>query len=133
MRDLGIFTSKPVSSQELVNFLRSYSSAIGQAFEKRAQESFLGNQPDVVYIADSTEAKQGYFSDEEKVAVEKELGSALQSYISLHFTSSDAAAALALRTAREIAQMWTGIIDYSGAGGGLGVAPVKRATGDAKR
>lgn len=130
MRDLGVFTSKPISTYELVEFVRAHSSHVGQPFEKRPDESVVGNPPDVLYVFDATVAKHGYFSDEEKAVIQSMLGSAPEGYVSIHFTTSDAAAGLAEGMAQEICRIWRGIIDYSGAGGKLGVPPARPPTKD---
>ena len=130
MRDLGVFTSKPISSHELVEFVRAYSLHVGQPFEKRADESVVGSPPDVLYVLDATAAKQGYFSEEEKSVIQSKLGFAPQGYVSIHFTATDAASGLAEGMAQEIGRIWNGIIDYSGAGGKLGVPPVRQPAED---
>ena len=123
MRDLGVFTSKPISSRELVEFVRAYARRVGQPFEKRSEESVVGTPPDVLYVFDATAVKHGFFSEEEKAVIESRLGSAPKGYVSIHFTASDAAAGLADEMAKEIGRVWNGTIDYSGAGGQLGVPP----------
>lgn len=87
MRDIGVFTSKPLSSHELVEFVRSYSLHVGQPVEKRPDESVVGNPPNVLYVFDATAANHGYFSEEERVAIQSTLGSAPESYVSIHFTT----------------------------------------------
>ncbi len=126
MRDIGVFTSKGVPTEQLVDFVRSYSLRVGQPCEKRHDESVVGSPPNVLYVFDGTAATNGYFSEEELQRVESRLGSAPQGYVSIHFTSSDGAFALADALAHEISRTWEGIIDYNGAGGKLDMPPVRR-------
>jgi len=123
VRDIGIFTSKRVPLEELVEFMRSYASGVGQPLERRSHESVLGEPPDVLYVLDATAATDGYFSDEEKAAIESKLGATLEGYVSVHFTSTHNAFTLADALAHEIGRMWHGILDYSGTGGGLAFPP----------
>lgn len=124
MRDLGVFTSKTVPTEELVEFVRSYSVRTGQHYEKRTNESFVGELPDVLYVHDETAPAIGYLSDEDKKAIELKLGSTPKGYVSIHF-KTDAAYVRAEELAHEISRNWAGIIDYDGVGGELGVPPVK--------
>jgi hypothetical protein len=125
MRDIGVFTSKGVSTEELVECVRSYTLRVGQPYEKRSGESVVGRPPDVLYVFDATRATNGYFSEIEREAIESRLGTTPEGYISIHFTSTDAAFALADEMAHEITRIWEGIIDYSGTGGKLGAPPVR--------
>jgi len=127
MRDLGVFTSKPISSDELVEFACAYARRAGRSFEKRSEVSVVGTPPDVLYLADATAVQNGYFAEEEKAVVTARLGADPAGYVSIHFTSSDAAAGLADEMAKEIGRLWEGIVDYSGAGGQLGVPPATNA------
>jgi len=128
MRDIGVFTSKIVLTEELLEFVRSYSARVSQRYEKRTDESVVGDPPDVVYVFDTTAPSNGYFSEEEKKAIESKLGSTPEGYVSLHFTSTDVAFARADKIAQEISRIWEGIIDYGGAGGELCVPPVKNTS-----
>jgi hypothetical protein len=130
MRDLGVFTSTPMSSSELVELVRGYSLHVGQPFEKRPDESVVGSPPNVLYVSDATAVTNGYFSEDEAVVVESALGSAPMGYISIHFTNTDVAFRLAEGMAQEIRRLWHGVIDYGGAGGSLGMAPVRASTQD---
>jgi hypothetical protein len=123
MRDIGVFTSKSLRTEELVEFVRSWSARVGQPCDKRTNESVVGDMPDLLYVHDGTAVTNGYFSEEEKNAIESKLGSTPEGYVSIHF-KSDGASALANELAHEISRMWEGIIDYGGWGGGLGVPPV---------
>ena len=56
MRDIGIFTSKRVPLEELVEFMRSYASGVGQPLERRSHESVLGEPP--AFFTYSTQQRQ---------------------------------------------------------------------------
>lgn len=129
MRDVGVFTSKSVSTEQLIELVRSYCMRADQPLEKRQGESVVGRSPDVLYVFDATAPSNGYFSEEEKKAIESKLGSTAEGYVSIHFTSTDAAFRLADDLAHELSRKWDGTVDYSGAGGGLGVAPARLADG----
>ena len=123
VRDIGIFISNRVSLEELVEFVRSYASGVDQPIERRSNESVLGEPPDVLYISDETAPTNGDFSDKDKAAIEARLGATVESYISIHFTSTDDAFTLADGLAHQIGRLWRGILDYSGTGGGLASPP----------
>jgi hypothetical protein len=123
MRDIGVFTSKAVQTAELIEFVQSYSSRLGQPWAKRPGETVVGHPPDVLYVFDGTAATDGYFSEEEFELIASRLGSPPQSYVNIHFTSTDTAFRLADAMAHEVRREWNGIIDYGGAGGQLGVPP----------
>ena len=130
MRDIGVFTSKPVQTAELIEFVESYSSRIGQPCTRREGETVVGRPPDFLWVFDGTAPTDGYFDEEEFQEIESKLGSPPKSYVDIHFTSSDGASALAGAMAQEIKQRWEGIIDYRGAGGQLGVPPDPARSGD---
>ena len=121
MRDNGVLTAEPVPTDELVEFVRSFASRVGQPYEKRPGESVVGEPPDVLYVFDTTAPTDCYFSPEEKVAVESKFGGQVNGCVSVHFTLTDAAFALGETLAGEIARRWIGKLDYSGAGGAFGV------------
>ncbi len=123
MRDIGVFTAKAVSSDKLIEFVRSYSSLVGQPYEKRSKESVVGKPPVVLYVSDETHATNGYFSGDEKEVIASKLGSQPEGYVSIHFSLGDDSFAIADRMAHEISRIWEGIIDYSGTGGDLRVPP----------
>jgi hypothetical protein len=123
MRDIGVFTAKTVPTEQLIAFVRSYALRVGLPFEKRQDESVVGHPPDVLYVFDTTTASNGYFSKAEKEAIESKLTSTVQSYLSVHFASTDVAFNLANDLASELSRKWKGIIDYSGTGGALGDPP----------
>jgi hypothetical protein len=123
MRDIGIFLAKPLSTAELVDFLRSHASTRRLSWNKRADESVIGRTPDVLYVFDPTDGGDAIYSDDERRDVESRLGSTVQSYVSIHFTSTDGALDLATELAERLKQKWGGIIDYSGSGGDLEVPP----------
>ena len=129
MRDIGIFTASTVPIDRLVEFMRAYSSRRGRPMERRHTESVVGVPPDVVYVSDTTTPSAGYFSEDEKYAIESHLRSPIEGYLSIHFTSTEAAFDLADELAHEFAHAWAGIIDYTGAGGTLGVPPERRRGG----
>ena len=121
-----------VPLEELVEFMRSHASGVGQPLERRSDESVLGEPPDVLYVLDATAATNGYFSDEEKAAIESKLGATLEGYVSVHFTSTHSAFTLADALAHEIGRMWHGILDYSGTGGWLGIPPPTRSAAQSR-
>jgi len=84
---------------------------------------FLGNHPTFFMYSTQQRQRDGYFSDEEKAAIESKLGATLEGYVSVHFTSTHNAFTLADALAHEIGRMWRGILDYSGTGGGLAFPP----------
>jgi len=122
MTDLGVFTSKPISTHELVDCVRAYALRIGQRFEKHPTESRVGTFPDLLYIADRTAPEHEIFTEEEAADLESSLGFAQKGYVSIHFKTAGAAV-LAEGLAQEIRGGWQGVIDYSGAGGDRGVRP----------
>jgi hypothetical protein len=123
MRNVGVFTSHRVQTAELVEFVSSYSARIGQPFSKRSGETVVGHSPDVLYVFDGTAATDGYFGEDERGLIASRLGAAPQSYINIHFASTDTAFKLADAMAQEVRRKWDGIIDYGGTGGQLGVPP----------
>lgn len=123
MRDIGVFTSRTVPSEQLIEFVRRRCLTLKQPLEQRPGELVVGDLPDVLYVSDSTDARNGYFGADEKMAVESKLRSTPLGYLSIHFTSTDAAFELADSLAHELSRTWEGIVDYSGAGGGLDIPP----------
>jgi len=123
MRDVGVFTSESVSTEQLIELVRSYCLRANQPLERRQGESVVGRPPDVLYVSEATAPSNGYFSEEEKQTIESKLGSTAEGYVSIHFTSTDAAFKLADELAHELSRKCSGIVDYSGTGGGLGLAP----------
>jgi hypothetical protein len=123
MQDIGVFTSKVITSKELLEFLRRYASKQDQPLQQTETEIHLGHAPDAVYVSESTSPDAGYFSDEEKKRVESKLRAAVTNYVSIHFTSTESASKLARGLAEELCGQWVGIIDFSGAGGDLDSPP----------
>ena len=79
----------------------------------------FGQIPEEVYLGLSTELSNGCFDDEEFRVLEKRLGYAPVSYISIHMNYTPQAFSRAVEVAREIQKQWGGLVDYSGAGGSL--------------
>ena len=123
MRDIGIFTSKVVSTGDLLEFMGAYAARVGEHFERRTDESIIGDFPDVLYVSNDTAATNGYFSEDERKKISASLGVEPEGYISIHF-KTDAAFARADAIAHEMGRLWQGMIDYSGSGGDLNVPPV---------
>jgi hypothetical protein len=63
------------------------------------------------------------FDEEECESTTKALGFAPHSFISIHFAYTDESSRIANQLAQELKDSWAGVIDYGGAGGGLGVPP----------
>lgn len=123
MRNIGVFTSNPVESIELVQFLAEYSSTMDQPLSRREHETVIGREPDLLYVFDRTSLEDEYFDPNDLEQVQTKLGTTPRSYVNVHFTSTEAAAALAEAVAGEITRKWGGVIDYTGAGGQVGVRP----------
>ena len=123
MRNIGVFTARPIQPAELVEFVSSYSSSLGQQSTRRDGETIVGNEPNFLYVFDETSVEQGYAAEEDSRLVESKMGTHPKSYVNMHFTSTEGAASLAEAFAQEIRRRWNGIIDYSGAGGDLDVPP----------
>ena len=123
MRNIGVFTARRVATNELVTFLQTIAARDATRLTTQKGEIIIGAGPDLVYILEDTAltsecADEAVFQDVQGV-----LGTAPASYIDLHFTSTSRAFPLADRIARELKQEWHGVIDYSGAGGDLGIPP----------
>jgi len=126
MQDIVVITPKTIPTDEFVAFVRAYASRIGQPLQRRERESVIGREPDTLSIVDDTAARNAYFSDEEKTALEAILSFAVKGCASFRF-ETEIAFRFADDLAREVQRRWDGVIDYSGAGGGLGTAPSRIA------
>ena len=133
MRDICILTAESASTEELIEFMRSFALRQDQPYSRRVHESVVGEPPDVLYVFDTTDPTDCYFGPAEKVAIELKLGARLNGCVSVHFTSTDAAYALGDTMAREIARRWHGKLDYSGTGGAFEMPPIQGEAQDANR
>lgn len=129
MRNLGLLTKRPVSTTEVEDFVQAKGGEI-QVFHGPGgtiRQLVIGVDQDWVFFAKDTAISNAYFDEDELRAEEAQLGFRPQAYVDLHFTSTEGAFKLAEQLVLEMQSAWDGVVDYSGAGGGLGIPP-KRST-----
>lgn len=85
MRNIGVFTTKPVRTVDLIELVQSHSLRVRQPCARGHEETVVGRLPDLVHVSDRTVAEDGYFGDEELKLLESKLGSGPQGYVDIHF------------------------------------------------
>ena len=127
MRNIGVYTTKPVDRDALVELLREFAAqqALGWSdpSDPGGQVILTSRSRDGIYVLKDTAVANGCVDGQELEAIKRAIGVSPASYVDLHFTSTPGAFPLADRLAREIQARWPGVIDYDGAGGGLGTVP----------
>src|SRR5262245_36720414 len=125
MRNLGLVTKSSVSTTEVEDFVLAKGGEF-QVFSGSPapiKRGVICAGPDCVFINTDTAISNAYFDEDELRAEETQLGFRPQAYIDLHFTSGEGAFKLAEQLVQEMQSVWDGVVDYSGAGGGLGTPP----------
>jgi hypothetical protein len=128
VRNLEVFTRVPVPVAALEQHLTAKGAFVNELDTpgRRDREAILAVDDHVMaYVALDTALAQAVFDDESLRELCDGLGFKPSSCVDVHFTSGERSFALAEGLAREFAEMWDGVIDYSGAGGGIGQRPVR--------
>ncbi len=128
MRNLGLFTPVSVFPDEVEQFVIARGGTLAvYGISPTLRNTIIGANEDLVYVASDTAVSSACFDKEELQSTGEQLGFAPKAYISLHFSWTAKAFDRAEGLAVEMRQLWGGVIDYSAAGGGLGLPPAHRA------
>ena len=126
MRDIGLFTRTAVPRDFFESLLLRNG---GRLPEANAPDVALQQVPlhlgnNTLYVNfDTRPEMQAYFNDEERVELEAELGFPPASYVAVHFTWGRSAFESAMKFLETIRAVCGGVINFEGAGGGIGKSP----------
>jgi hypothetical protein len=123
MRDVGVLSRVVVPDEQLREVVSAFAVSKGQPVSHSVTESVIAEERESVYVMNLEPENSAYYSDEERLELELKLGGPVNGCVSIHFASSDIAMQLALALAQEVARRWSGVLDYGGMGGDVGVPP----------
>ena len=127
MRNIGLFLPQRVEPSVLEHLLVQKGGVVEMYHEIGERRTVaIGADQTWVYINTDTSLADVFYDDESFEKAKAELGFEPRGYIDLHFSLASAAFDLAENFALEMQTLWGGVIDYDGAGGGIGKPPKSR-------